>query len=283
MKTGLFFKGAVIILFIFFSGLPEVQAYKFYSDDTNDQGGCAQCHTGFRDNNNYISTAENFSWGNSLHTVHLNETNIGSICDHCHGGFDTSGRTVNIRSSAVAADGTNAIACMGCHGRLEDSNDVNLLGTGWGAGLRQHHFNAGQTSCAGCHADADPSKFSTTAEDIMPPWYGSVSNTAANLPLNPCNLNGVENLSGDPAGLGIDSDCIVIISGDVNNDGNINIADAITVLKAIGNVGGTVAYKDADINDDLKVGLEEAINALQIEANVREASATVATPAGEGD
>jgi hypothetical protein len=30
-------------------------AYEFYSDATNDQGGCAQCHTGFRDNNNYTS------------------------------------------------------------------------------------------------------------------------------------------------------------------------------------------------------------------------------------
>ena len=263
------------------TSLPEPYAYQFYSDNTNDQGGCAQCHTGFRDNNDYVSAAENFSWGTSLHNVHLNETDVDSNCGHCHYGAETSGRTVNLSSSAEAADGVNAISCMGCHGRLEDSNNVTEEGTGWGAGLRQHHFNAGVTTCKGCHADADPTKFTTAGEDTMPPWYGFVRNTNVNLLLSSCNVKGVENLSGDPAGLGLDndgdhvydgldSDCKGIISGDINDDGTINLTDTILALKVISNITppGSI-FKEADVNGDGFVGLEEAIHALQFTSELR--------------
>ena len=90
-------------------GVPDVQAYQFYSDGVNDVGGCGQCHTGFRDNNNYVSQAEGFAWGTSLHNAHLNNTSVGSSCDNCHGGAGTSGRTVNLSGSAAAADGVNFI------------------------------------------------------------------------------------------------------------------------------------------------------------------------------
>ncbi len=117
-------------------------AYEFYSDDTNDQGGCAQCHTGFRDNSSYTSVAEDFGWGVSLHAAHLDNTDIDSSCDNCHGGSGTVRRTVNISSSVNAKDGVDAISCMGCHGRLDDAIGFGP-GPGGGAGLRRHHMNAG--------------------------------------------------------------------------------------------------------------------------------------------
>ena len=58
--------------------VPPASAYQFYSNATNNQGGCGQCHTGFRDNSNYTSNAEGISWGTSLHNVHLNNTDIGA-------------------------------------------------------------------------------------------------------------------------------------------------------------------------------------------------------------
>jgi len=194
---------AIAAAVVFWGG--ESPAYQFYSDDTNDQGQCAQCHTGFRDNANYSSAAEGFAWGDSLHNVHLNNTDIDSSCDNCHGGSGTSGRTVNIRSSAAAKDGLNAISCMGCHGRLEDANALGV-GPGWGAGLRQHHYNAGIMTCVGCHGDSNPASFTVAGEDVMPAWYSSTTNTTVDLTLDPCNAELEEDFSGDPSNLGLDND-----------------------------------------------------------------------------
>jgi hypothetical protein len=247
-----------IALVVFVMWAPDTAAFEFYSDDTNDQGGCAQCHTGFRDNNNYISQAEGVSWGTSLHNVHLNNTNIDSSCDNCHGGVGTAGRTVRINSSLNAADGVNAIACTGCHGRLEDANTVTPVnGTGWGAGLRQHHFVNGVGICQGCHGDSNPAVFTPAGEDTMPPWYGSVINDIVGTNLEPCNAIGEEQLAGDPIGLDndgdnaydtADDDCGVVCTPtgtpetvcngiDDNCDGNIDEDYAIDALCGLGVCG----------------------------------------------
>ena len=86
-------------------------AYEFYSDATNDQGQCGQCHTGFRDNNAYVSAAEGFAWETSLHNAHTGNMNL-SNCDVCHDGSGTFGNMVNLSSSADAQDGVNFISCM---------------------------------------------------------------------------------------------------------------------------------------------------------------------------
>ena len=136
--------------------VPTANAYQFYSNATNDQGGCGQCHTGFRDNTDYISNAEATAWGLSLHNAHLDNTDIETSCDNCHGGSTPPGspaRKVNLSNSGNAKDGVNAISCSGCHGRFEDANSVAPVASGfdgtnspgWGAGLRQQHFVANTT------------------------------------------------------------------------------------------------------------------------------------------
>jgi hypothetical protein len=179
----------LVSVFVFFVALvafimwaPNAIAFEFYSDATNDQGGCAQCHTGFRDNGSYVSQAEGVLWNDSLHNVHLNNTTVGSSCGHCHFGLGTAGRTVNIGSSEVAADGVNAIACTGCHVP---------------EGLRAHHAANGVTLCAGCHPNDPPPQ----PENIAPPWYGSVINDITGTNLEPCNANGEEQLAGLDIGL----------------------------------------------------------------------------------
>ncbi len=182
-------------------------AYEFYSDAIDDQGQCAQCHTGFRQDSNYVSQAEGGeAWGTSLHNAHLNNTNIESSCDNCHGGAGTSGRMVNLHSSAATPDGTNAVGCMGCHGRLEDANTVTENGTGWGAGLRQKHNGAGVTLCLPCHADSVPANFTPVGEDTPPPWYASVTNTSTGTTMEPCNMIDTEFLEGLTIGLDNDGD-----------------------------------------------------------------------------
>jgi hypothetical protein len=240
----------------------NAQAYQFYSDNTNDQGGCAQCHTGFRDNHNYFSHAEGVSWGDSLHNIHLGNTDVETSCDNCHGGAGTSGRTVNTSSSDKAKDGVNAISCSGCHGRLEDANTVTVNGTGWGAGLRQHHETstnpiAGAGTCSGCHADADPANFTPASEDTMPPWYASVVNTTlSNIPMAPCSMNGEENFSLNGAGLDndgdhlydtLDPDCIVApdSDGDLNDDGVVNTVDVLLAQRMLmGQIPANLARGD---------------------------------------
>ena len=227
-------------------------AYKYWSNGVNDVGQCAACHGKFREGN-YFSEAEGVSWGAHLHDVHLNNTDVESnpngSCDSCHGGVDTEGRQVNLSSSADAKDGVNAIACMGCHGRLEDANSLGIFGEpGWGAGLRQHHENsthvdAGPGTCKGCHQDADPAKFTPASEDTMPAWYASITNTSIAMTMDPCSVDGEEDFSSNGTGLDNDgdhsydaledSDCAppvftaIVSLGDLNGNGSPEVGVAV--------------------------------------------------------
>ena len=224
-------------------------AYEFYSDAVNDVGQCAACHGKFREGN-YFSEAEGLSWGDTLHAVHLDNTDVESNpnggCDNCHDGVGTVGRTVNLSSSANAKDGVNAIACMGCHGRLEDANNLGFLGeNGWGAGLRQHHENsthvdAGAGTCSGCHPDANPANFTPASEDTMPPWYSSVTNTSIAMTMNPCSVDGEEDYSSNGTGIDNDGDQVydVLDSGcaintppvaDAGVDQTVDVGETVTL------------------------------------------------------
>ena len=216
-------------------------AWKYYSADF-DTGNCANCHGAFR-SGTYESDAEGISWGDHLHNVHLNETDVdgspNGTCDSCHGGADTVQRQVNLASSGVAKDGVNAISCMGCHGRFEDENSLGFFGNGWGAGLRQHHFTSSDpgaaNACGACHADSNPANFTTAGEDVLPPWYASVTHTDTGLAMDSCNASANEDFSGDGTGLDndgdqdydlSDADCaapVVSISGDGDGDGTSDI------------------------------------------------------------
>jgi cysteine-rich repeat protein len=201
---------------------PEAEAFKFYSVGISDTGNCADCHSGYRDTSDYFSNKDGAFWGTSLHNGHLNNTAIGGNCSNCHYGADTSGRQVNLSSSANAADGVNAISCSGCHEPL---------------GLRAHHAANGITDCADCHSDPTPPN-----EDVAPPWYGSVLNDFTGTNLEPCNANGEEDFAGSTLGLDNDGDNLydtadpdcaqppvcgngTIESGEECDDGNTEDAD----------------------------------------------------------
>ncbi len=236
---------------------PDATAYQYYSQGIDDVGNCAGCHGAFR-SGTYQSAAEGISWGDTLHAVHLDSTNVTSSpgsCDSCHGGAGTSGRQVDLMRSGAARDGVNAIACMGCHGRLEDANDLGFFGEGWGAGLRQHHFTSSDSgaasACGGCHPDADPAQFTPASEDTLPPWYASVTHLASGLAMDPCNASGEEDFSGDGTGLDndgdqdydlSDADCatVVFVKGDADGDGIADILwrNPVTGQNAIWTMAG---------------------------------------------
>ena len=52
--------------------------------------------------------------------------------------------------------------------------------------------------------------------------------------------------------------------GDLNNDGNVNLADAIIGLQVIAGMNPTIGPLNPDVNGDDKIGLVEVIYALQV-------------------
>jgi hypothetical protein len=151
----------------------DVMAFSTYTD-------CATCHGSFLANG-YVSLGDGQSWDTSLMTGH-NSAWLSFDCDTCHtsGGFSP----VWIDSS----DGGNnlpPISCMGCHGREQDVGN-DSISPGRGAGLRQHHWNAGVISCADCHFDADPGNYTPVGEDFLPVYYAD-PDTSTTPPDDPCN------------------------------------------------------------------------------------------------
>jgi hypothetical protein len=96
---------------------------------------------------------------------------------------------------------------MGCHGRAEDAGNDDISG-GFGAGLRQHHYEAGITFCASCHLDADPAKYTPVGENTPPPYYFKPDEDHPNKPSDPCNPSGSENFAGSTEGIDNDGDSL---------------------------------------------------------------------------
>ncbi len=206
----------------------QVFAWDTYSTNRSS-GNCADCHGGFR-SGSYQSLADGQNWPDSLHNVHRN-TMLGGDCAVCHQG---SKFPVHLGSS----DGGNGLSpdgCAGCHGRAEDGTGAGTLD--YGAGLRQHHFNAGKTICLDCHADADPGAKTAAGENVLPPYYRE-QGLGHSIPADSCNpapgypedfaatTLGLDN-DGDGVYDGADPDCAagvcgngVLEAGEQCDDGN---------------------------------------------------------------
>ena len=60
-----------------------------------------------------------------------------------------------------------------------------------------------------------------------------------------------------------------VMKGDINGDGNVNIADAILAFQVVLRIEPTeTVYIEADVNGDRRIGIEEAIYVLQIVAGL---------------
>ena len=201
-------------------------------------GYCKTCHGHFRATDDedsdeylrdeYISPTDGKRWREvytsvepgsepeleiGLHDIHrhimVDEDNPRGFdpsgCDVCHG---ESRYPVVLNSSATEWFGPNGgIGCMGCHGRMQDRNTLDVS-DGLGAGLRQHHTDAGVTECKSCHVDADPAKFTPVGENVRPLYYRypRPDTEFVNKPTNPCNWRGKENYAGGGRGLDNDGD-----------------------------------------------------------------------------
>lgn len=179
-----------------------VSAYTQYTVN-DDATNCGACHGDFRANS-YTSLSDGEPWGN-LHNLHRS-TILSGDCDACH---LAAGRFPVPLDESAGGDGLAAIGCMGCHGRDEDNVASNpSFPFGRGAGLRQHHTNAGVNACMGCHDDADPASYTPVGEETLPPYYASPGNGHDMIPTGPCNEDGSEDFAGAATGLDNDGDGI---------------------------------------------------------------------------
>jgi hypothetical protein len=203
---------------------------------TTDVGGCEEafgncktCHGHFRatdaDNSRpmlrdeYISPADGKRWREiytevtetepvlevGLHDVHRHimvDKLSRSRCDVCH--TRPPGFYPVFIESSTSGDWPQ-LGCMGCHGRDEDEGN-DSISHGHGAGLRQHHTNAGVTECKTCHSDADPANYTPVGENVKPPYYFTPDPEFPNKPTDPCNQRRAEDYAGGPKGLDNDGD-----------------------------------------------------------------------------
>jgi PKD repeat protein len=177
--------------------LPQASAYERYND------GCNTCHGAFTDDTSPKGSV--FS-SDSKHEMHRGNGSMNTQCNLCHTNGDNHNPYIG------SSDGTRdniGVGCMGCHGREEDAgNDTGIASSpGRGAGLRQHHTNSGETSCSGCHSDANPMNYTPVGEDVKPRYYGT-ADTNADMSCNPVQASGTnENWTiGDFEGLDNDGD-----------------------------------------------------------------------------
>jgi hypothetical protein len=179
----------------------SVYAYETYSSN-GSTGNCASCHGNFRASP-YVSLADGANWGDDLHDIHRNVM-LNGDCNACH---SSDSKSPVLTDSSAGSNGFN-ISCNGCHGRSESAASGQVLGVG----LRQHHWNAGTTSCINCHSDSNPSSFLTVGENVPPPYYFLPDASHPNKPTDPCNPNGEENYAGTAIGLDNNGDGIYDLS-----------------------------------------------------------------------
>jgi len=200
----------VPLLGILAIGAGSAQAYDQYSVN-RDATNCRACHGDFRASP-YVSLSDGVSWGANLHDVHRS-TMLSGDCDTCH----LSGRFPVLIDTSTGGTGLAAISCTGCHGRLEDGIGGGST-IGAGAGLRQHHYRAGETVCLDCHDDADPTAYLPVGEEFLPPYYSAADAAHPLIPSDPCN----------PAADGFPEDYAGTTLG-LDNDGNGLYDEADTV------------------------------------------------------
>jgi hypothetical protein len=195
-------------------------------DDPPNYNACYTCHGDFN-SGTYTDAGSGTSWGDDLMGTHNDMLGDCSVC-HSSGFFPTF---IGTSSGGTNLDG---ISCSGCHGRAQDGTGSGT--EGYGAGLRQRHWNANRTVevttdagvrqistriCGECHqradlgglTDANPANFTPVGENIQPPYYADADGAASHpsMPQDPCSdlTNGIapeEEFAGDEWALDNDGD-----------------------------------------------------------------------------
>ncbi|MBI5056440.1 MAG: putative metal-binding motif-containing protein [Nitrospirae bacterium] len=208
---------ALAALFLWASNAGAYETYTASKGALNTN--CAQCHGDYR-TAPYNSQSDGQSWGGNLHDIHRYNM-LSSNCEACHSG---SSRYPVFIGTSAGGKGLAPVSCLGCHGRDEDNTNASTSG----AGLRQHHYRAGETGCLDCHRDSNPANYKPVGENVLPPYYFTPDTSHPNKPSDSCNQSGEENFAGSANGLdndgdgmydGSDTDCQTAAAC-IDNDGD---------------------------------------------------------------
>jgi cytochrome c553 len=178
--------GAVMQFCVALAPQPARAWETWSADPATDTGNCATCHGKFGFlGRNYVSLHDQSEWSLDLMFGHGVSMLVG--CKDCH---------------AVEGDQPELSRCAGCHGREEDGGALLT-----GAGLVQHHRNAGLTECDTCHTSTQE----PVGEHVLPAFMAAKG-------LEPCNdaQFGPDGLDNDGDGLrdGDDPDCAATGKGE---------------------------------------------------------------------
>lgn len=179
-RTILFPLAATLLLM---SGWPDSAAAYLQYSVNKDATNCRLCHGDFRAST-YTSLSDGGSWTDGLHDTHK-DVMVSGDCGTCH---SSGPRFPVVLGSSAGGTGLPAISCSGCHGRAQDGLGAGSLG--YGAGLRQHHWVNGVTTCgnAGCHpSDSNPALYTPVDEAVLPPYYSFADPSHPFIPTEPCN------------------------------------------------------------------------------------------------
>jgi cysteine-rich repeat protein len=200
MKMGSTLLACILVLAALATWTPNAEAYSTYSVN-RDSTNCRGCHGDFRAGS-YNSFKDGAPWATGLHDGHR-FTMLSGDCSTCH----SSPFFPVLLGSSPGGTGFPPISCVGCHGRQEDAGN-DSVSAGLGAGLRQHHTNAGVPTCQGCHSDANPANYTPVGENVLPPYYFTPDGAHPAKPTDPCNANGSEGAVAPPTGLDNDGDLL---------------------------------------------------------------------------
>lgn len=173
----------------------RARAYPQYSED-REFTNCGFCHGPFRAPT-YSEQDGEAVWPDGLHDTHRYAMLDGD-CETCHG---QGPRFPVMTAASSGGAGLSPISCVGCHGRAQDGTGQGTRG--YGAGLRQHHWNSGVPLCADCHSDAIPANKTVVGEHVLPPYYANPG-TGHNISTSACDAT--EDYAGDAGGLDNDGD-----------------------------------------------------------------------------
>lgn len=199
------FRAAMLLAVLMLSGA-AAGAYDRYSVN-RDATNCRACHGDFRATAPYTSVNDGVQWKNPSTLANLNLHDghrtymLSGDCGVCHA---SAGRFPTYTATSSGGNGLAAISCLGCHGRAEPAAGGAIKA----AGLRQHHYRSGVTTCVGCHPDSNPANFTTSNEHVFPPFYAMPDAAHPNKPANSCNIGGSESAVAPPFGLDNDGDLI---------------------------------------------------------------------------
>ena len=170
-------------------------------------------------------------------------------------------------TNSVYSTGTVTVSPDGMPRAWEEANGLNVYKPDGDGDLD----NDGLSNLDEYLNNTDPRNWDTDNDSMPDGWeveheLDPLADDSSNDPDNDGFTNQEEYEAGTDPG---DPDSKPTLKGDLNGDGNVNLADAILALQVLAGLNADEIHLSADVNEDGKIGLAEVIYILQKVADLR--------------